>query len=118
MEAGFLGSAEYLADNGGTSARFLQALYPMVLNRSLAPTEAPSWSGLLNQGVPRSTVAFDVLTSQESCTDLVQSWYTTLLGRSADSSGLNGFVQAMLRGMRQQQVIGLLVESDEYFAKA
>src|SRR5262249_29438390 len=96
---------------------FLAALYQDALNRNIeAAAQAGFGAALANGGATRSQIAAAVLTSPEGLQDDVQGFYRNLLGRPADSSGLNSFVTAMQQGATDQQVLEVIAGSDEFFA--
>src|SRR5262249_37894657 len=66
----------------------------------------------------RAQVAFDILNSQESRTDEVGSYYQQFLGRTADAGGLAAFVADLQNGATNEQVVALIVASQEYFQRA
>jgi hypothetical protein len=94
---------------------FLTALYQDVLNRAIEPAALQSWSTVMAHGVARWQVAAAVLGSVESDKDEVQSYYLRFLHRPADTSGLNAFVNALQNGMRNEDVITILIGSGEYY---
>src|SRR5207237_12303 len=61
MRAQLFGSAEYLAQAGGTADGFLGALYRDELGRDLGPTGAAAWHAALANGGSREAVALGVL---------------------------------------------------------
>jgi hypothetical protein len=65
-------------------------------------------------GGSRTQVAEAVFTSLEFDIDLVRGWYLRFLRRPADSNGLNGFVAALMGGIRDETLIAAIVGSDEY----
>lgn len=63
-------------------------------------------------------VAYDIATSNEYRTDLVQGFYQQYLRRAADSGGLSSWLGAMSSGSSDEQVISSIVGSAEFFADA
>jgi hypothetical protein len=81
-------SDEFFAQAGSTNSGFLTLLYQRVLNR--APDQLGEL-GLLQgiaSGGSRFGAALGIVTSPEAQKDLIQSDYTTFLGRQADPQGL------------------------------
>ena len=50
--------------------------------------------------------------------NLVKSWYQTYLGRLANNGEELGWANAMVRGMRPEQVLSMILGSQEYFNHA
>src|SRR5262249_43199605 len=94
---------------------FLDALYQDSLGRAVDAGARAAWDQALATGVTRTQVAALVLGSTEYKTDLVSSFYTSLLRRPADGVGLNALVAQLLAGVSDAQVVAELVSSDEYF---
>jgi autotransporter-associated beta strand protein len=112
-----IGSQEYFNNAGGTLNGFLTNLYQDVLNRPIDPGAYQALSILYEGGLtPRSAIADIVVRSQESYGDVVRADYLRFLRRNADSIGLNNFVNALLGGATDEQVIAAIAGSDEYFA--
>jgi hypothetical protein len=115
--ASLLSSPEYFYRVGaGSNIGFLTALYRDVLGRPIDPSGAAAWTYLLEHGWNRSTVVNMLLGSMEAKQVLVQGFYQRFLHRAADSGGLNAFANALRQGMRDDQVIAILVGSGEYAA--
>ncbi len=109
-----LGSAEFLADSGGSDAGFINALYKDVLGRNADAAGAAAWGGALAAGVSRATVAYDFLTSQEASQDEVTSDYEEALGRAPDPAGLAAWTSAVdTMRVTSPQVVDDLVDSPE-----
>jgi hypothetical protein len=119
LEAAILGSDEYYATaGGGTNTGFVQALYVLVLNRTVDTTGTQAWGQALAQNTPRSAVAAAILGSIEADTLEVQALYNQLLHRPAESAGLGTWVNALQRGLRREDLLAAIVSSDEYYALA
>jgi hypothetical protein len=113
--AGLVGSGEYFTKNGGANLSFLQAAYPDILNRMLDSSGQSTFMAQLQNGVSRTTVALELLTSTEYRTNLVSGYYTTFLGRTGSSGEVGGWVNALANGVKDEQVIDAFVGSVEYF---
>ena len=92
--AAVVGSAEFYQAAGGTNAGFVNAVYGYVLNRAADAGGAGYWTGALNGGAPRSSVAAAILASQEYRIGLVASYYAQYLRRAADQGGLYAWVKS------------------------
>lgn len=115
-----VGSAEYFATRAGNdNTTFVNALYQDLLGR---PADGAALSSLVPQLVAgtttRSTVASSVLSSTEYRQQLVTGFYPRFLRRTADTLGLNGFVNFLASGARDEDIIAMMVASNEYFTRA
>jgi hypothetical protein len=117
LQAIVAGSAEFFTLNGGTNDAFLNALYQDALNRVPDAVGRASFDQILAQGGSRTQVAAVVFTSLEFDMDLVSGWYVRFLRRPADANGLNGFVDALIGGTRDEALIAAIVGSPEYIAR-
>ena len=54
----------------------------------------------------------------ERLATVVNGYYTDLLGRGIDGTGLQDWVSAIQNGTRTELVIGGIIASDEYFTKS
>jgi hypothetical protein len=68
-------------------------------------------------GSSRSAVAAAILGSLESDRLEVESLYRAFLHRRADSGGLDVFGRALQQGVSNEQVLSIIVGSDEYFSR-
>ncbi|GEM_PF-702097 len=105
----------------GLSAQehFVQALYLDELGRAGARAELDGWVGVLNgPGGSQTIVAGDILRSQEARDHLVRSWYVTFLGRQADGTEELGFVNQLLQGQTEEQVLSEILGSSEFDGRA
>jgi len=139
VAAALAGSQEYFqVRGGGTNNGFLAALYQDVLNRAIDSSGQATFTQLLATGTNRTQIASILLSSTEYFTGLVQGFYQTFLHRAADSGGLSTYVTLLqtppapvrqpLIGsnppsssgtqVRDEDVIAMLVGSQEYFTLA
>ncbi len=119
LEAALLGSSEYFtARGGGTNTSFLAALYQDILNRPIDAAGTQTWTQALANGMARSAVAAQILSSTEAEQAVVQNLYSRFLHRSADTTGLNGFVASLQQGSSPEQIIVSLTVSQEYAQNA
>jgi hypothetical protein len=114
--AGLVSSPEYFARAGGSNAGFLTALYRDLFGRPIDPDGAAGWGSLLNQGWSRATVANALMGSLEAKEVIVAGFYQRFLHRAAEGNALTSFATALSHGMRDEQLIALLVGSPEYAA--
>ena len=118
LEMGFLASPEYYLQSGSTDDGWVRRLYQHVLNREAPESDIQAWVGVLAQGASRQAVATGFVVSTERLGTVVGGYYTDLLGRGIDGTGLLGWVSAIQNGTRTELVIGGIIASDEYFAKS
>jgi len=134
LEAFILGSDEYFARFGtSTNNGFVSQVYLDVLGRTVDQGGLTNWSNAIttlsaqnpadyDQGLPafgaRARVAYSVLSSQESLTDEVESYYAEFLGRAADPGGLATYVNDLLAGATEEMVVAVIVSSQEYALRA
>jgi hypothetical protein len=120
LRPSFVSSPEYFQTRAsGSNMSFLDALYQDALNRAVDPAGRDGWGRMLDQdrNSGRARVSEAVFASPEFYQVLTQSCYTQFLRRSADSAGLVGFSSALGRGVREQDVVAVMIGSDEYFSR-
>jgi len=115
LEAGFIGSAEYIADHGGAGAGWVQGMYINLLGRTPAPSEVQYWLSQLAAGETTAAVAYGFAASQEREAQRVQSDYQQFLGRNANSTEVSYWVNVFLNGGSNEKVVAGFVSSQEYF---
>ncbi len=118
MEAGFMASDEYYRQAGGTDEGWVRLLYQQILGRTGSDGEVSWWVEYLAAGANRGQVSLGFLLSTERLTTVVDGVYHDLLGRGLDSAGRASWVGAIQSGKRLEAVIGQIVASDEYWARA
>jgi hypothetical protein len=120
LKANWYGTPEYFISQGGlTNDGFLTAVYRDVLGRAVDAPSRQAWLTALMQGTfSRAQIALALLASAERDAVLVRELYRDSLRREADPNGLNGFVNALQHGLRDETAMAVLVGTDEYFARA
>jgi hypothetical protein len=63
-------------------------------------------------------VATAIAQSTEYLQNLVNKFYSTVLGRQGSAAETAGWVQLLQQGTRDEQVLALILTSDEYFLRA
>jgi hypothetical protein len=118
IAAGFYGSAEYLARNGGTNAGFVDALYRDILRRGADPPGLVYWTDLLDRRrIDRTGVAAQYYASPESRQGRVVRLYQEILGRPPEPAGLDYWsVVVFFRG--DVVLAADLAASEEFFRRA
>jgi hypothetical protein len=115
LEAGFIGSAEYIQDHGGTAQGWVQGLYQDVLGRSPDAKGLAYWVGQLGSGASPEAVAYGFAASPEREAQRVTADYQKYLGRSPDADGLTYWVNSFLAGSGNEDLIAGFVGSPEYY---
>jgi cyclophilin family peptidyl-prolyl cis-trans isomerase len=116
VRAVIAGSGEYFQSRSSSSNdNFLSNLYHDALGRAVDPVGQSLAGQALTAGMDRSKVAAVVFNSAEGRQFLVQSYYTSLLSRSADSVGMADSTAVLAAGGNEEQVIIAIAASDEYF---
>lgn len=118
VKAVVLGSDEYFNLHGGTVNGFANALYNDLLGRDVDAGALMAIGPELPGGgttITRATVAMQVMSKLEYQQVLLQSYYQTYLGRSADASGANYFISQLNAGATEEAIISQFVASQEFF---
>jgi hypothetical protein len=114
--ASLAGSAEYYQlRGGGTATGFVTAVYQDMLDRAPDAGGLAAYTGLLQKGVSRSTVALTILKSPESQELTVSAAYQQFLGRQPDPVSLHAYAALQGSGQSIDDLIVALLSSDEYF---
>jgi hypothetical protein len=101
-----------------STTAFVAGLYTNLLHRSPQAAEVTPWVNALDAGtLTPQQAALNFTTSTEYRTNVIQSDYQKLLGRTASTVEVNNFVAALQNGLSQQQVVVVFLASDEYFNK-
>jgi hypothetical protein len=129
VAAFILGSQEYLNLNGG-GRDFINALYDDVLNRN--PTGDPNleaeftdpvgfngWYRIYSApGASRTAIAYAFVTSPESESLTITTFYQDYLGRNPSSNEINQWVAVFNGGTSNVDIRAMFVSSAEYYANA
>lgn len=141
VAAGFVLSSEYQKKNTGNS-EYVEMLYKTVLNRNSDASGKAYWIRGLENGVSRSGVLAGFTNSAEfkrlcgnyginagswssdeardvnyNATVFVQRLYKTILGRTADTSGLNYWCQKLREGIGGAEIAASFLLSGEFKSK-
>jgi hypothetical protein len=117
VAADIVASAEYYLNRAGsTNAGFLNALYHDALGRSIDPA-GQTFSNQLASGASREQVASAIFASAEYRQDLVNSYYRSILGRTADPTGLAAFTDVLANGTGAEAVMADMFGSEEFFTR-
>ncbi len=118
VEENLMGSAEFVALNGGTAATFVTAVYNELLGRNPDPAGGAAWVNLLNAGASTESVVTGVLLSAESATLTTDEFFANFLGRQPDTVGQSFYVNALMSGVSNEYLILLIVSSQEFYNDA
>ncbi|MEA2163042.1 MAG: hypothetical protein QOK37_1169 [Thermoanaerobaculia bacterium] len=114
IESQFLASPEYFALASSSNASWIANVFSDVLGRTPSSAEVAAYSALLGSS-SRATVGLSILTSNEAVTRRVQQYYNRYLHRVASTPEASAFVNAILGGTSDEQVIAQILGADEYF---
>jgi hypothetical protein len=115
VEAGFIGSTEYINDHGGPGASWVISLYQNLLGRTPAASEVAGWVFDLGRGMSTTSIAYSFAGSFERETERIGSFYTTFLGRTASAAEIDGWATDVMNGASNDAVIAGFVSSTEFF---
>jgi hypothetical protein len=125
VAAQFIGSPEYFVLNGGDNSNWLNAAYMDILGRPVDAASRPAYLAELQAGVPRSTVALQILSSTEYERDLLtththttpygDSLYQHFLHRDPTSAEITAGLTSFAQGATDEAIISSLVASPEHF---
>jgi Bacterial Ig-like domain (group 3)/Bacterial Ig-like domain (group 1)/Putative Ig domain/Domain of unknown function (DUF4214)/Invasin, domain 3 len=106
-----LGSPEYLARHGNDPSATVDALYSDVLGRSSDAPGKAYWLAHLDV----AAITAHLLLSPEGRAHLVTGYCGSVLDRPPDGAGVSHWAQQLVDGARDEQVIGDVLGSSEYF---
>lgn len=118
LEAGFIGSQEYIDHHGGRGAGWVEGMYRDLLERSPDQSGRDYWVNQLNNGASPTTVALGFAASRERESNIVKDDYFNLLGRTASQDDINYWVNRFANGTSNDDIIAGFVGSDEYFHRS
>src|SRR5262249_8807011 len=116
LEAGFIGSPEYIHNHGGTSQAWVVGMYHDLLGRTPADFEVNYWLNQLASGVQPSAVAYGFAASKERESQRVVADYQRYLGRTPQQFEIDYWVdQFTNHHLDNEAVVAGFVGSIEYF---
>jgi hypothetical protein len=116
LEAGFLGSPEYIANHGGTGQAWVIGMYHDLLGRSPDPAGLAYWFNKLQSGTDPGSIAYGFAASPEREGQRVLADYQKLLGRTPAQAEINYWVDQFINhGMTNERVVAGFMASAEYF---
>jgi hypothetical protein len=105
VRASILGSNEYFTGRGGTNPAFVAALFQDVLGRAADPQALSFYTQQLVAGTPRTSIAQQVVTSQEARQRRISAMYSRYLHHGAPGAAMPG---------GEDQLLAAIIGSDEY----
>jgi hypothetical protein len=118
LEAGFIGSQEYINAHGGQGAGWVTGMYKDLLGRSPSQQEVDLWVGVLAGGTSTEQVAYGFAASAEREGQHVTADYNAFLGRPPSQAEVAAWVDGFVhQGVTNEGVIAGFAGSPEYFQK-
>jgi hypothetical protein len=115
LEAGFIGSPEYIANHGGTGPAWIEGMYKDLLGRGPEVGGLEFWIKRLNSGSTPESIAFGFAASAEREGLHVTGNYQRYLGRTPDADGLKYWVNQFINhGQTNEDLAAGFVGSQEY----
>ncbi len=96
----------------------VNALYQDFLGRAGSPSEVDVEVAKLRQGLPTVRVIDEFSSSDEWAGSLIDGYYRSTLGRSADPVGRANWLRVLASGMSPADVAARFYASDEYFRRS
>jgi uncharacterized protein YkwD len=93
----------------------VQRLYQSALGRTASPAEVAPWAQLMQGPGGPAFVATAIERSHEARTRLVKSWYATYLYRAAAANEEQVWVNALMFGITEEQILSGILSSAEYY---
>jgi hypothetical protein len=115
LEAGFIGSPEYITNHGGSGAAWVTGMYQDLLGRTPAASEVTAWVQALEGRLTPNQVAYGFAASAEREGQRVTADYQKFLGRAPAPAEGGGWVTAFENGYANEDVIAGFVGSPEYY---
>lgn len=115
VDASILGSSEYYnAKGGGTNSGYLTALYKDVVGTTIPAATLTALENQLNSGVPRQTIAENLLISQPGRAQEIASIFQLVLGRAPTTKEATSYVSLLETGTRRKILIFQLLNSTQF----
>ena len=115
LSAGFAAADEFYNAAGGTDTDWVDAVYKLLLGRTVDSSGEMYWNGQLAAGQTRLQVAERIANSQENDTQLINADYMHYLGRAADAGGITYWLAQFANGQTNEDVIAGFTGSAEYY---
>ena len=116
LESGFLGSAEYIQNNGGRGRGWVVGMYKDLLGRTPGESEVQSWLQAMANGMTEDQVAYGFAASAEREGQRVRENYRVYLERTPSQAEVDGYVAEFVAGrLTNEDVIARFIGSPEYY---
>ncbi|HEV3082802.1 MAG TPA: DUF4214 domain-containing protein, partial [Gemmataceae bacterium] len=116
LEAGFIGSPEYIQAHGGAGAGWITGMYQNLLGRTPSPAEVNTWLQALAHGESTTAIAYGFAASPEREGQIVSADYQQYLGRTPTAAEVSSWVTVFENGSdTNENVVGGFAGSTEYF---
>jgi hypothetical protein len=96
----------------------IDELYHERLDRNAAATEVASWKNILHGAAGLNGVVRGIEESAEARTQRVKHFYSKLLGREAGGGEEQVFVNGMMQGATEEQIVAGILASAEFNTRA
>jgi hypothetical protein len=114
----FCAGDEFWNLSGRTNEGFVKRLYQKLLRRPADASGLAYWTGQLNSGVSRTTLAARFVDGVDYQTLFVGDQFLEIFGRTADPAARDYFVNRMQDGMTQEGLRQALLLSGEFWVHA
>ncbi len=114
IQAAVASSQEFYQDAGGTNAGFVTRLFSTVLNRAPSASELSYWTGVVDSGANRLSVAYQFTTSFEANRIFVTGLYETYLHRTPSTMEADAWANGISGGLPERSVQVAFLTSTEY----
>jgi hypothetical protein len=105
-----------LSRDGTSTQRYVAQAFQDLLKRTVDGGGLSYWSGLIDQGAPRSLISKMLTHSDEYfATNVIKPSYSQFLNREADQTGLDYWTQQLQSGVTDEQMQAGFIASNEFF---
>ena len=115
LEAFFIGSPEFIQDNGGQGVGWITSMYEKLLGRAPDQAGLNAWLNALQAGANPSAIALGFAASPEREGERITADYQNYLG-APRSRRVPYWVNAFEAGASNEDVVAGFVGSPEFFA--
>ncbi len=115
FRAQLFGSNEYFTKAGGTNSAYVQRAYADVLGRTPDRSGQAYWTGKLDKGADRGSVALQFINSPEARRRLVDDQFLRFLDRYPTEGEQATWVAKLPATTGEQDLIAFLVNSSGYY---
>jgi hypothetical protein len=113
-----LASSNFVRVDTAAPTIFIDELYELRLGRAPSLAEVGSWQNVLGGPGGPSAVASGIERSNEARFRLVMSWYIRYLGRQPNGGEEQSWVNLLIAGHSEEEVLSDILGSQEFFMRA